>query len=167
MALACSGGTTSSTKGGSGGQTAGNNGDKAAAGVQTAPIGQPLTLKEKIFTTTTSATITASNARVLPAPNEFEKADKGQFYAVDVSVSVSEGKFSISSGSFKLVAADGTAYDSTFMSGVQQLSANDLTPGQKTSGTVVFDAAKGAESGGKLALKNIMAEGDAGYWTLS
>jgi hypothetical protein len=30
---------------------------------------------------------------------------------------------------------------------------------------VVFDAAKGAEKGAKVALTNLLADGDAGYWT--
>jgi hypothetical protein len=45
--------------------------------------------------------------------NQFEKAQNGQFIVADVAVVVNEGKFSISSGSSKLVAADGNAFNWT------------------------------------------------------
>ncbi|MFI5914825.1 hypothetical protein [Dactylosporangium sp. NPDC051541] len=65
-----------------------------------------------------------------------------------------------------VVAKDGTAFDSTLALDGKDLSANELASGQKTSGTVWFDIAKDAQTGGKVALKSILAEGDAGYWTL-
>jgi hypothetical protein len=46
------------------------------------------------------------------------------------------------------------------------LGYSDLAPGQKTAGTITFDAAVGAEKGGKIALTDLFAEGDAGYWQL-
>lgn len=164
LTIAC-GSSTSST---SSKDTSSKAGDKKteAPQVQTVAAGQPLILTEKILGSTTKVTVTLSNPRVKKPANEYDTPNKGQYFAVDVAVVVSEGKFSISSGEFKMVAADGTAYDSTITSDVQMLSANDLTPGQKTSGTVVFDTAAAAEKGGKIALKSMLASGDAGYWTL-
>jgi len=165
LVIACSAGTKSGST-----SAPGDGGAKAAttaAEPTTVKAGQPLTLTQSILGSDTVATITVSNVKYgVQSKNEFEKPGKGQYITADVTVSVSKGKFSISSGSFKLVAKDGTAYDTTFLSDVQDLSGNDLTHGQKTSGTIVFDAAKGAQTGGKIALKDVLADGDAGYWTL-
>jgi hypothetical protein len=91
---------------------------------------------------------------------------RGQYIVADVSVTVLEGKMSISSASFKFVAADGTIANATSIVDITEISAYDLAPGQKAAGSVVFDVAKGAEKGGKIALTDIFASGDAGYWTL-
>jgi hypothetical protein len=163
LVIACGASTGSSTSAGAGGAAP----PAASKAPTTVKAGETMTLTESIFGTNTSAAITLTNVRAGVKPsNQFDKAKNGQFIVADVSVLVKEGKFSISSGSFKFVAADGTAYDSTFMTGVNDLSGNDLTPGQKTSGSIVFDAAKGAEKGGRVALKSMLSDGDAGYWTL-
>ena len=164
LVIACGAGTKTGTSSAPGG---GAQAATTAAEPTTVKAGQPLTLTESVLGSDTVATITLSNVKYgVKSSNQFDKPEKGQFITADVTVSVSKGKFSISSGSFKLVAKDGTAYDTTFMSDVQDLSGNDLTPGQKTSGTIVFDTTKGAQTGGKIALKDILADGDAGYWTL-
>ncbi len=161
IGLACSGGSGSST---SGGEAAKPAEVKAVASVA---AGQPLTLTETILGSKTVVVVTLANVKFgVKSGNEFVKASKGQFITADVTVVVNEGKYSINSSMFKLVAADGTAYDSTTMLDQKDLSASDLTPGQKTSGTIVFDAPVGAQTGGKIALKSWLAEGDAGYWTL-
>ncbi len=162
IGIACGGGDSGSST-----STEGDTKTKTPKAVATAAVGQPLTLTEVLFGTKTVATVTVTNLKVgVKSGNQFVKPSKGQFITADVAVEVKEGKYSISSGQFKLVAADGTAYDSTTMLDSNDISGTDLTPGQKTSGQVVFDAAVGAEKGGKIALKSWLAEGDAGYWTL-
>lgn len=161
--IACGAGSSADT-------TAGSSTGGAAAAVKepvTVAAGQTLTLTESMLGSKTVVEITLTNVKTgVKSGNEFIKPDKGQFITADVTAVVKEGKYSVSSADFKLVAADGTAYDSTIALNGKDLSANDLTPGQKTSGQVVFDAAKGAEAGGRIALKSILAEGDAGYWKL-
>lgn len=171
LALGCGAGTTSTgskTEAGASG-AAGVSGDSATAKgpVSTVKVGETLTLIEDILGTKTKVDITVSNLRAnVKSGNQFIKPDKGQFIVIDVTVTVKEGKFSISSSSFKLVAADSNAYNSTVSFAGTDLSASDLAPGQKSSGTVTFDAAKGAEKGGKIALTNLLSDGDAGYWTM-
>lgn len=161
--LACGAATSGTSSSGAQGQPAG----QAKPSPATVKAGETLHLVESVLGTSTKVDITLANVRTNVKPsNQFDKAQKGQFIVVDVQVVVNEGKFSISSGSFKLVAADGTAYNTSFMTGVNDLSAQDLAPGQKSSGSVVFDAGKGAEKGGRIALTDMLADGDAGYWTL-
>ncbi|MFI5906225.1 DUF4352 domain-containing protein [Dactylosporangium sp. NPDC051541] len=160
LVLACGAGTSGTS----------TSGDAAPAAttqaVTTVKVGEVLNLTEDMFGSKTRVAITLTNVRAVKPSNQFDKPDNGQYIVADVAVVVNEGKFSISSGSFKLVAADGNAYNSTFMTGLKDLSGQDLTPGQKTSGSVAFDTAKGAEKGGRIALTNMLASGDAGYWTL-
>ena len=166
LAIGCGAGAKSS---GGGGTTSSGKPvvSENANAVTTVKAGEPLTLTEDILGSKTIAAITLTNVRYgYKAANSFDKPNKGQYVVADVAVTVNAGKFSINSASFKLVGADGTAYDSTFISSVEMLSANDLTPGQKSSGSVAFDVPKGAEKGARIALKNILADGDAGYWTL-
>lgn len=161
IALGCGAGTTTTTGGGATPATVATKGPTAVK------VGEALTLTENVLGTKTVVAITVTNLRAnVKSNNQFIKAEKGQFIVVDVAVSVTEGKFSISSGSFKLVAPDGTAYNSTVSFIGTDLMATDLAPGQKSAGTVTFDAAKGAEKGAKIALTDLLAEGDAGYWTL-
>ncbi|GAA3295683.1 DUF4352 domain-containing protein [Dactylosporangium vinaceum] len=137
------------------------------AGPATVKAGETLQLKESLLGTTTVVDVTVTNVKYnVKSADGFSKPGKGQFVTADVQVLVRQGKYSISSGSFKLVAKDGTAFDSTIALDGKDLSANDLASGQKASGTVWFDVAKDAQTGGKVALKSILAEGDAGYWAL-
>lgn len=161
--IACGAGSSSGT-------TAGGTGGAPATVKEpvTVAAGQTLTLTESLLGSKTVVEITLTNVKTgVKSGNQFITPDKGQFITADVTAVVKEGKYSINGADFKLVAADGTAYDSTMALNGKDLSANDLTPGQKTAGQVTFDAAKGAEKGGRIALKSILAEGDAGYWTLS
>jgi hypothetical protein len=66
----------------------------------------------------------------------------------------------------KVVGADGTVYDSTLSVVEPALGFTELSPGQKTAGAVTFDTAVGAQTGGKIALTDVFADGDAGYWQL-
>ncbi len=162
LSLACGSGGGSSTSSG------GNPPPVASrAPVTTVPIGQPLTLTEVLFGTKTVATVTVTNLKVgVKSGNQFVKPAKGQFITADVTVQVSDGKFSINSSMFKLVAADGTAFDTTIILDQNDISGNDLTPGQKVTGAIAFDATVGAEKGARIALKSWLADGDAGYWQL-
>ncbi len=170
LSIACGLGdsdTGSSTSGGGGSTSSGTAASEAKNQPVTVAVGQPMTLTESLLGSKTVVVVTLSNLRTnVKSGNQFVKPSKGQFIVADVAVEVREGKYSISSGQFKLVAADGTAFDSTTLLDSKDLSGTDLTPGQKTSGQVVFDAAVGVEKGGKVALKSWLADGDAGYWTL-
>jgi hypothetical protein len=166
LSIACGSGTTTKS-GGDSSAKPGGSGATATPAITTVPIGQALTLNRDILGTKTVATITVSNLRVgVDSGNQFMTAEKGQYIVVDVAVQVAEGKFSLTQGSFKLVAADGTVFDTTMPVVKPDLGYSDLAPGQKTSGAITFDAAVGAEKGGKIALTDVLAKSDAGYWTL-
>ncbi|WP_433616428.1 DUF4352 domain-containing protein [Dactylosporangium sp. CA-139114] len=164
--LAC-GATGSSTSAGGGGGDVKQQGASEKKAPATVKAGEVMTLTESILGQTTVVEITLTNVKPnAKSGNQFSKPGKGQFVTADVSVLVKQGKYTINSSSFKFIGADSTAYDSTIGLDGKDLSANDLAAGQKTSGTVWFDVAKGAEAGGKIALKSYLADGDAGYWTL-
>ncbi len=134
------------------------------AEVATVPLGQTLNYQRTLFTDKVVATITVANLRVVKSDNQFIKPEKGQFLAADVSIQVTEGKFGLAAGSFKIVAADGTVFDTALPVVKPDLGYSQLAAGQKTSGAITFDAAKGAEKGARIALKDTFADGDAGYW---
>ena len=163
LALACGAGDSGTTTSGSD-----NGGGTGAAKEKAATVqaGQPLTMTRDILGSKTVATITVAKVRAVKPPNDFQKPAKGQFLVADVSVQVSEGKLTLTQGSFKLVGADGTVYDTTMTVVQPDLGYSELTPGQKTAGTITFDAAPGAEKGAKVALTDLFADGDAGYWQL-
>jgi hypothetical protein len=164
LACGAGGGSGTTTEAGTGQSAAA---DAAKPAVATVAVGQPLTMNRNILGTKTSATITVSNPRYgVKSGNQFQKAEKGQFIVVDVAVQVIEGKLTLTQGSFKLVGADGTVYDTTLPVVEPDLGFSELAAGQKTSGAITFDAATGAQTGGKIALTDLMADGDAGYWTL-
>jgi hypothetical protein len=166
LALACGGNGKSGTET-SGDETAGPAGGTAqAAKATTVQVGQPLTMTREFLGSKVVAVITVANVRVVKAKNEFQKAAKGQFLVADVAVQVNEGKFTLTQGSFKLVGTDGTVFDTTLPVVEPALGFTELSPGQKTSGAVTFDTAVGAEKGAKIALTDVLADGDAGYWQL-
>ncbi|WP_433044173.1 DUF4352 domain-containing protein [Dactylosporangium sp. CS-033363] len=172
--IACgSTGTSSSSSGAGAGGNAGSSGGAVAQqadekkGPATVKVGEPLTLKESILGDTTVVEITLSELKAnVKATDGFSKPKQGQFVTVKVSLQVKQGKYSINSTAFKFVTADNTAIDSTLSLDGKDLMANDIASGQKASGTVWFDVPKGAEKGGKIALKSILADGDAGYFAL-
>jgi hypothetical protein len=166
LGLACGAGDKQGTST-SGDETAGPAGGTAqAAKAATVAVGQPLTMTREFLGSKVVAVITVSNVRPFKSKNEFQKPTKGQFLVADVAVSVNEGKFTLTQGSFKVVAADGTVYDTTLPVVEPALGFTELSPGQKTSGAVTFDTAVGAEKGAKIALTDVLADGDAGYWQL-
>jgi len=164
LALACGSGSGGSST--TGGDSAPGAATPSKVPV-TVPAGQPMTLTEELFNSKTVVVVTLTNVKAgVKSGNQFVKPSKGQFITADVTAEVRDGKYSVNSSMFKLVGADGTAYDTTTMLDRQDISGNDITSGQKVSGTIVFDAAAGAEKGAKIALKSWLAEGDAGYWKL-
>ncbi len=163
LALACGGGGSGTTT--SGDETAGPAGGTKPP-TATVPVGQPLTMTREILGSKVVAVITVANPRIVKPKNQFQTPAKGQFPVVDVQVTVNEGKFTLTQGSFKLVAADNTVYDTTLPAAEPALGFTELAPGQKTGGTVTFDTAAGAHTGGKIALLDTFASADAGYWTL-
>ncbi|GAA0711801.1 DUF4352 domain-containing protein [Dactylosporangium roseum] len=166
LVLAC-GSTGSSSNAGSSGNSGNTTKQEAKSAPVTVKAGETMTLTESLFGSKTVVEITLANVKLnAKSGNQFITPGQGQFITADVTAVVKEGKASISSGDFKLVAADGTAYNTTMSLNGKDLMGSDLTPGQKTSGQIVFDAKKGAEQGGKVAIKSWLAEGDAGYWTL-
>jgi hypothetical protein len=165
LVLACGAGQSGTTSEAGTGQSVAA--DAAKPAVATVAVGQPLTMNRDIFGSKTSATITVSNPRYgVKSGNQFQKAEKGQYIVVDVAVQVTAGKLTLTQGSFKLVGADGTVYDTTLPVVKPDLGFSELSPGQKTSGAITFDAAANAQTGGKIALTDIFADGEAGYWTL-
>ncbi len=163
VGLACGAGDSGTSTSGDAPADGSGKADSKAATVQ---VGQPLTMKRDFLGTKVVAVITVANVRPVKAPNQFQKPAKGQFLAADVSVQVQEGKFTLTQGNLKLVGADGTVYDTTVSVVEPALGFTELSPGQKTGGAVTFDAAVGAEKAGKVALSDLMADGDAGYWQL-
>lgn len=167
FAIACGAGTNSGTSSRGGAGTPATATAAAKNPPVTVPAGQPMTLTEELFGSKTVVVVTLTNVKAgVKSGNQFVKPSKGQYITADVTAQVSEGKYSINSSMFKLVGKDGTAYDTTTMLDRQDISGSDLTPGQKVAGTIVFDAAIGAEKGARVALKSWLAEGDAGYWQL-
>jgi hypothetical protein len=165
LVLACG-----STGGGSS-TSAGDSTPAAGAPTKTAPVtvpaGQPMTLTEDLLGTKSVVVVTLTNVKPnVKSGNQFVKPAKGQFVSADVTAVVRDGKVSINGSLFKLVAADGAAYDTATMFDQQGISGSDLTAGQNVSGTIVFDIPVGAQKGAKIALKSWLADGDAGYWQL-
>jgi uncharacterized protein DUF4352 len=171
LALACgSGGKTGTTSEpgiSSGEPTAATPTATSAAPVATVPAGQPLVVTRDVFGTMTVVEVTVSDVKAGVKGDQFTKPQRGQFVTAKVAVLAKEGKYQASPYSFKLVGPDGSVFDSSLLSVARpDLPSSELSAGQRTSGYVTFDAAVGAEKGGRIALKDWLAEGDAGYWKL-
>ena len=128
----------------------------------TVPIGTSITVPGIL----TSAKVTVTKLRSsVGSGNQFITPDRGQFVVIDVTIEAVKGKIHPHQGDFKLVGPDGSVYESEFLSAAKpELEYTELAPGQKTSGTITFDAPKGAHKGAKVALKEFWSSGDAGYW---
>lgn len=167
LALACGAAGTDETTTSAPDAAAGSGNAAKAAAVTAVAVGQPLQLNRNFLGSKTVATVTVSKPRYnVKSGNQFIKPTRGQFIVVDVAIQSVEGKITLTQGSFKLVGADGSVYDTTMSFTEPALGFAELAPGQKTTGTVTFDAAANAQTGGKIALTDIFADGDAGYWTL-
>lgn len=151
--------------------TSSSGGTPAAAGkspkaVTTVKVGEKLTVTETVLGEKTIVELTLSAVKTGGKGTQFDKPSKGQYITATVAALVKEGKTTVNSSQFKLVAKDGTAYDTTVVLDGDDLSAMDLAAGQKTSGLIRFDVPKGAEKGAKIAVLSFLADGDVGYWAL-
>ncbi|MBB5872992.1 hypothetical protein F4553_006426 [Allocatelliglobosispora scoriae] len=135
--------------------------DAGAPSAEAAPPGGPATVKAG-----TQVPITTSldkNLKVtvrgmktgVRSSNQFDD-DTGErgYITVDIEIVFVDGAdtYLAEPSDFKLIAADGTVYESeTFIAGISgNLDTVTLNPGQKTSGKIVFDAPKAAAKGAKV-----------------
>lgn len=167
LVIACGGGGTSTTS--ETGTTTNGSGAAAekeqAPTVATAPVGQALKMTRDFLGEETVVEITVSEVKTgVKSNNQFLKPEKGQFITAKVVVKAVKGKYHANPFSFKLVGADGAVFDPGLGVKEPNLGATELAAGQNVTGYITFDAAVGAEKGGKIALKDWASEGDAGYW---
>lgn len=112
------------------------------------------------------STITVSNPGTARA-GQFEKPRQHTFYVADVTMNVTQGEFSASTGQFKFVDAGGNVYETTYCeAGEPYFAALSLTAGQTKTGKLCFDVPENAWVGGKIALGSALTKGDVAYWTL-
>lgn len=94
------------------------------------------------------------------------KAEKGQFYALNVTVKVVQGSAYVYGGDFALITTAGTPYEGSSSGlvdgGLEGVQAN---AGQTVTGLVVFDIPAGAEKGAKVELRELFASNQA-FWQL-
>jgi uncharacterized protein DUF1942 len=150
----------------------GDSGSSQAAnptpsGPTTASMGQTLTVDSTLFGKGDRVVAyTLANARVLNAPNSFEKPDNGVFYGVDLTVEVKAGSSFACGHDISFVAKDGTVYGPTFTTHKGTFDCADLGKNQRKAGMVVFDIPKEAPAGGRVQVKSFWDEEPYGYWTL-
>lgn len=150
LLVACSTGSSQST---------------AKPAVTVAP-GQTITITDRLGVKTVIA-FTISDVKVnVVSQSGFDKPRNGQYITANALVVVQEGQTTVSSGRFKFVAADGTEYSPTLISGQKDLIGFNLKSGQKADGQLAFDVAAGAQNGGRIALIAYGPTADAGYWVL-
>jgi Domain of unknown function (DUF4352) len=170
LVSACSLGSTSAGSSSAGGANADTKaGGKDAQGVTTVKIGQPITItRNGVVGAKAVAEVTVSDLKAgAKGADEFAAPQHGQFITVKVNVVGKEGKYTIDPYDFKIVGADGTVFNPTPAAAMKpELQASEVGGGQKVSGYIAFDAAVGAEKGGKISLKDLYIGADAGYWTL-
>lgn len=161
VAIACSSGT-SSTVSGNGGSGGPGNGD---SGPVTAAMGQTVTLKsgDDVVDMTLS-----DPKQYSKDPKYGQKPQHGVYLTIAVTVQCKSGSHFGSTGEFKLVAADGTAYQADLGVGFDTLDFTELSAGQKKSGLIVFDVPKAAVTGAKIQVDGIGLDFDtpAAYWTV-
>lgn len=94
------------------------------------------------------------------------KAEKGQFFALSVTVRVVEGSAYVYGGDFALITPSGTPYEGSASGlvdgGLEGVQAN---AGQTVTGLVVFDVPTGAEKAAKVELRELFASNQA-FWQL-
>jgi hypothetical protein len=132
-------------------------------GPETVPLGTPVpfTIEDAFLGDELDVTVNVANVRTAtrePIDYGMEPA-RGLFVVVDVAVEVAaggSGSYHVNPFNFKIVAADGTAMESSWaMAWEPLLQAVDLSAGQRTAGTVVFDVAPGQEVGARIQLDDI------------
>jgi hypothetical protein len=164
LAIACGSGN------GKTGASTGDNPSPAGTGPVTAKIGEKVSLTSTFLDDTDTVEITVANPKqYTKEPGEFgSRSEKGIFLVLTVTITCTEGTYSANPFNFKFVAADGTAYEGAIAVFKPALDAVDLSKGQKTSGTIVFDVPKAAVKGGKVQVDGIGTDYNepAAYWAL-
>ncbi|MEV4639177.1 DUF4352 domain-containing protein [Actinoplanes sp. NPDC049548] len=95
-------------------------------------------------------------------PSEYQTAKKGMFVSVVVAVTGKKGVTELDTDAFKLVADDGTVYESQRVySADDEFDADGLNPGEKTSGKVYFDVPRDLSKHVKVVLKVSSFSGEA------
>jgi Domain of unknown function (DUF4352) len=134
-------------------------------GPETVPLGTPVpfTIEDTFLGDELDVTVNVANVRTATRePIDYGmEPQRGLFVVVDVAVEVAaggSGSYHVNPFNFKIVAADGSAMESSWaMAWEPLLQAVDLSAGQRTAGTVVFDVAPGQEVGARIQLDDIGA----------
>jgi hypothetical protein len=110
-------------------------------------------------------TVTAD--RVYTKTKYGTKPEKGVLYGVKVSVEVVNGTTYVCACDFALIAKDGTAYEGSAFQVSGGLDALNVNRGQKAAGIVVFDIPQGAQTGGRIELREGGRNSEnQGFWTI-
>lgn len=110
--------------------------------------------------------VTVAGAGVWKSNNQFITPKKGEFYAINVTIEVTDGtSYAPGPEDFKLVAADGTVFNAEWVTTADdQLDRTEIYPGQKKQGKIMFDAPVGVQNGAKIQFEG--AGKPQIYWTL-
>ncbi|MFD0597131.1 DUF4352 domain-containing protein [Catellatospora coxensis] len=132
-------------------------------GPVTVKVGQPIDVKFMSAQTR----VTVKSVKKAKSPNQFTQPKRGQFVAVMVDIFATKGQTDLGPSNFRLIAKDGTVYQSEFLVvGIDpQLDAmTTINEGQRKNGNVVFDADPANFAGAKVELTDDFGEVQ-GYWT--
>lgn len=113
------------------------------------------------------AKVTVKSVKKAKSDNMFDKPERGQYVAVDVDIFATKGDCDLGPSNFRLIAKDGTVYQSEILvAGIQpQLDAmTTVRQGQRKTGKVVFDVDPGKVVGLKVELSDDFSDAQ-GYWT--
>lgn len=137
-----------------------------AAGPVTVALGQPITVPDG----SAQATVVATKVDKAAKANQFTPPKRGQFVAVTVEITATQGATDLGPSNFRFIASDGTVYQAeAFVAGIEpQLDAmTEIAQGQKKTGKVVFDCETAKIAGGKIQVSGDgFGGGDpVGYWT--
>lgn len=157
LSLACGGGS------GSSGTGSGPGGDAAPAGPATVALGTPIVVEDGSATASVVLTKVEANAK---SHNQFDKSERGQFFAISVEITATKGASDIGPSNFRFIGNDGTVYQTEFVVGITpQLDAmTEIQQSQKKVGKVVFDCEPAKVAGGKIQLSDDGGD-PVGYWT--
>lgn len=111
--------------------------------------------------------VTIKSVKKAKSPNQFTQPKRGQFVAVMVDIFATKGQTDLGPSNFRLIAKDGTVYQSEFLVvGIDpQLDAmTTINEGQRKNGNVVFDVDPANVAGAKVELTDDFGEVQ-GYWT--
>jgi hypothetical protein len=112
------------------------------SGVPTGKVGDTL----EITTGDGNGEITLTQVKVV-RPGQYDtKAENGRYIQIVLTARSTSNNFSINPFDFALVDDEGSEYDQTFISAAKgaDLKARTLHEGQRTKGSILYDAPKGA-----------------------